>query len=143
MESFRISESNQMRQGPELQQKVISEKPANKNLRDGKAVAETLTKMHEKTTEKPENEKPDVKEIEKAVATINKSLKDVNTEIKINFDEASGKKVINLINSESGETIRKIPPDSVLKLSARISEYLGEWPENETITEGAVIDKKV
>ena len=146
MDSFRINKSTQVIQGSEFQQKVNSGIVNAENPRDGKIAADKISKIKEdvaKNLQKIDTDNMDIDDIQNAADKINKSLNQMNTKIQVNIDNDTGKMVIHLVNSENGEVVRKIPSDSVLKLSARIAEYIGNWPENEVITEGAVIDKKV
>ena len=146
MDSFRITETTQIRQGPELHKQVTSGFIQSEQPRDGKEIAEAVVKAEytgEKNKTKSETNVPDKNELLKAAQKINKALKHFNTKIQINFDDDTGKMVIHLVDSESGDTVRQIPSETLLKLSANIAEYLGDWPDKENIAEGAVIDKLI
>ncbi len=141
MDSFRITESSLMAKDQEYLNKFSE---AVQIPRDGKSVAEAITKT-EKIQETPERKKPELPEVKKAAEKLNSTLQIVNTKLQVNIDSETGKIVVKLVNSENGEVIREIPPESILKLSARIAEYIGNWPENKTAAavEGTVIDKIV
>jgi len=146
MDSFRITESTPVRSGPEMQGTAVSAGMNVEHLRDGKKSVksgEGKQKRLEENTEPAVLNQQDAEEIKKTADKINKSLRLLNTKIQVDFDNDTGKMVIHLVDTESGDVVRQIPSDSMLKLSARIADYIGEWPEKDILSEGAVIDKKV
>lgn len=68
-----------------------------------------------------------------SAAEISKVVKDVNTLVhqvgstKISFDvdEATGRSVIRVLDKESGEVIRQVPPEELLTLVARMRQLSG------------------
>jgi uncharacterized FlaG/YvyC family protein len=74
------------------------------------------------------SDKKDVKKIveqaQKAVHTINQKLELINTKIVIDRDQETGKTIFKIVNAESGEVIKQVPPETLLKISAHISEYM-------------------
>ena len=146
MESFRITDATQIRQGPELQKQVNSGLIQSEQPRDGKVIEDKFSKSEEilsTNTQKTDQSAPSKDEITAAAEKVNKSLQNFNTKIHVNFDDDTGKMVIHLVDSDSGEMVRQIPSETLLKLSARIAEYLGDWPEKENFAEGSVIDKLI
>lgn len=75
-----------------------------------------------------------IKDIDKAIleklqATldlekINRTLEMIQTRISVEKDLTSGKMVFKIVNAETGETIKQIPPETMLKISAHIAEYI-------------------
>jgi len=48
-----------------------------------------------------------------------------NLELKFNTDDETGKTYIKIVDKESGEVIREIPPEEVRKLAEKIDEMVG------------------
>jgi len=61
-------------------------------------------------------------EVESAVTEINQFVQFKNRELNFSFDDSSKRSVIKVTDSESGDVIRQIPSEDVLKLSERIKE---------------------
>lgn len=61
-------------------------------------------------------------EVESAVSEINQFVQVQNRELNFSFDDSSKRSVIKVTDSESGDVIRQIPSEDVLKLSERIKE---------------------
>lgn len=68
--------------------------------------------------------KADIKneEVESAVTEINQFVQAQNRQLNFSFDENSKRSVIKVTDSESGDIIRQIPSEDVLKLSERLKE---------------------
>ncbi|MCC7256907.1 MAG: flagellar protein FlaG [Gammaproteobacteria bacterium] len=62
--------------------------------------------------------------IDKALAQIQAYLADSKRQLDFQFDEASGRTIIRVVNPATGEVIRQIPAEEVLKLAAHL-ENLG------------------
>ncbi len=60
-----------------------------------------------------------------SIEELNKHIKIFNSQMAFSFDEDSGKTVITISNKETEEIIRKIPPEEILKLSAKFREVIG------------------
>ncbi|MDJ0927103.1 MAG: flagellar protein FlaG [Gammaproteobacteria bacterium] len=56
-----------------------------------------------------------------AIAQIESYLSSSQRALKFRMDEASGRAVITVTNPETGEVIRQIPGDEVLKMAAAVS----------------------
>ena len=79
-----------------------------------------------------ENSQDALSDISRAVQTIQRNL-----EFKI--DEASGRTVITVKDSESNEVIRQIPSDQLLELSARLQEIETQKRSNSDIDAQGVL----
>jgi flagellar protein FlaG len=55
--------------------------------------------------------------VEKAIEQIRSYLKDSQRQLDFQYDESSGRTIIKVINPASGEVIRQIPSEEVLKLA--------------------------
>ncbi|MFH1625836.1 MAG: flagellar protein FlaG [Pseudomonadota bacterium] len=104
----------------------------------------TSVSKSKNTTPKPENEVKQVKQdetsgvsvkdevvefkaevIEKVVENINKYLESTDNRLSFNVDGPSGRIAVKIINNVSGEVLREIPPEQILKLAAKTKEIIG------------------
>lgn len=60
--------------------------------------------------------------IESAVTQINEFVQTSSRQLNFSIDDGSNKQVVKVTDSESGEIIRQIPSEEVLKLSERLKE---------------------
>lgn len=56
---------------------------------------------------------------------INAALEPINVRLSFNEDQDSGRMVVKVINSETEEVIREIPPEAMLKMAQRMEELTG------------------
>ena len=65
-----------------------------------------------------------VKEVElrEAVSQINGYVQSVQRDLSFSVDEASGRRVIKVIDRDSGETVRQIPSEEVLALASYLND---------------------
>lgn len=74
----------------------------------------------------PEGEgKWDKSEILSAADLVNRTMEIYRTELRFVLDEESGEFMVRVINSTTGEVIREIPPEWVLKIVADVKKMLG------------------
>ncbi len=76
--------------------------------------------QQQQSTERLSNE-----EIAGLVAELNKAMEMVGTTLAFYVDEDTKKTVVRVMDSNTGEVIRQIPPEAMLKVSQRIAELLG------------------
>jgi flagellar protein FlaG len=70
-------------------------------------------------------------EVREAVSTINKVVQSLQ-----HMDEDSGKTVIRVVDTESGELIRQIPSKEVLAIASQIREFQEDAVSNSEIGQG-------
>ncbi|MGB9804404.1 flagellar protein FlaG [Desulfofundulus sp.] len=75
--------------------------------------------------EKGEDSKPSPLEVHDAVNRINETMELYRTELRFVFHEESGEIMVKVINAETQEVIREIPPEWVLKIVASVKKMLG------------------
>lgn len=63
--------------------------------------------------------------LDKVVEEINNSLALIGTALSFSVDKDSGEGVIKVLNEETKEVIRQIPPENVLRIAAHIKDLLG------------------
>jgi flagellar protein FlaG len=62
------------------------------------------------------------KEVEAAVVKLNDYAQSVSRQLQFSVDEESGKTIVKVIDAETGETIRDIPPEEILKMQNQLRE---------------------
>jgi flagellar protein FlaG len=60
---------------------------------------------------------------ESAVSSLNNAMQTVQRDLVFNLDEDSGRVVIKVMDSNSGELIRQIPTEEVLAIAASLQNY--------------------
>ena len=64
----------------------------------------------------------DEKEIEEVVEDLNEFAQSVQRQLEFSVDDDSGKTIIKVIDAETGETIRDIPPEEILNMQKQLRE---------------------
>ena len=62
-------------------------------------------------------------ELRNAVDHLNELARSVRRELQFSVDEGTGRTVIKVIDSESEEVVREIPPEEILALIARFEDF--------------------
>ena len=94
---------------------TVAEKPAEKP-RAGGCAQWPLSRMRVKDAQTEQDKlKMAVQEIEKFVQSVKRNLE-------FSIDEPSGKVVVKVIASDSGEVVRQIPNEEVLKLANSLND---------------------
>lgn len=64
-------------------------------------------------------------ELAEAIRQINQTMEIYNTELRFTVHETSGEIMVKVVKSETGEVIREIPPEYVLRIVTYVREMLG------------------
>jgi flagellar protein FlaG len=78
---------------------------------------------------------------EEVVSELNDAILGVRRELKFSIDEDSGRAVVQVMDSETGEMIRQLPSEEILAVSRHIREVLESSQSNgvgSSSAEGAV-----
>lgn len=75
-------------------------------------------------------------EVRQAVSTINEIVQSVQRDLSFNMDEGSGKYVIRVVDTESGELIRQIPTEEVLAIASQLREFQEDAVSESEIGQG-------
>lgn len=75
--------------------------------------------------EKGEDKRPTIQEVREAVDQINETMELYRTELRFVLHEESGEIMVKVINAETQEVIREIPPEWTLKIVASVKRMLG------------------
>ena len=65
---------------------------------------------------------PNPQNLEEAILEVNEFVQTRNKQLNFSVDDDSGKQVVKVTDSDSGDIIRQIPTEEVLSLSRRIKE---------------------
>ncbi|WP_457639917.1 flagellar protein FlaG [Persephonella sp.] len=63
--------------------------------------------------------------LKNAVENLNKKLEMLNSQLKVETDEDTGIRVIKIVDKETNEVIRQIPPEVMLKIAKYLDEVAG------------------
>ncbi|MEL7552775.1 flagellar protein FlaG [Pseudomonas protegens] len=94
----------------------VADKPVEKPREVVPAVTKTATQDSKKEA-RTEQEK-----LKMAVQEIEKFVQSVKRNLEFSIDEPSGKVVVKVIASDSGEVVRQIPNEEVLKLANSLND---------------------
>jgi flagellar protein FlaG len=75
-------------------------------------------------------------EVRQAVSEINDIVQSVQRDLSFNMDEDSGKTVIKVVDTESGELIRQIPSEEVLAIASQLREFQEDAVSQNEIGQG-------
>jgi len=70
-------------------------------------------------------EEIDPKKLNEAVNDLNKKLDMLNSQLRIEIDEDTGIQVVKIVDKDTKEVIRQIPPEAVLKVAKYLNEVTG------------------
>jgi len=77
--------------------------------------------------EQREAREPTINELEEVVGQLNDVTRLFDKHYSFTVDENTNQYVIKIMDSDSGDIIRQIPPDDLLKLSSRIGRMVGAF----------------
>ncbi|WP_456464748.1 flagellar protein FlaG [Persephonella sp.] len=63
--------------------------------------------------------------LKKAVENMNKKFEMLNSQLKVEVDEDTGIRVIKIVDKETKEVVRQIPPEVMLKIAKYLDEVAG------------------
>ena len=72
---------------------------------------------------------PTSEEVKVAVEKLNTQILSLQRELSFSVDEGSGRTVVRVIDSETGDVVRQIPTDQMLRLARQIDIILSEVGE--------------
>ncbi|SHF64908.1 flagellar protein FlaG [Desulfacinum infernum DSM 9756] len=67
----------------------------------------------------------DREELEGLVGDVQNYLQDLNIKLSFRLHEETGDMVVSVVNKETGEVIRQIPPEELLELREKLEELTG------------------
>lgn len=64
----------------------------------------------------------DATDVERAVTQVNQFIQTLNRDLQFTVDEHSGRTIIKVLDSETKEVIRQIPPEELLQIANHLTE---------------------
>ena len=86
---------------------------------NGKPVPAGGTERPEPVREAPPPPKVD---LTRAVESLERFMRETSRNLRIDYDGVSRRSIITVIDGETGEVVRQIPPDELLNLARRLAE---------------------
>ena len=74
--------------------------------------------------EQPQAQAISAEKLQEVVAQLNDHVQMVQRDLQFSVDDASGKTVIRVVNSETAELVRQIPSEEVLQISRSLKEQV-------------------
>jgi flagellar protein FlaG len=65
------------------------------------------------------------KALQEQAAAVNKQISGESQRVEVARDDRSGRFVMRVVDSDSGQLLRQFPPESVLKVNERLDELSG------------------
>lgn len=112
---------NWMRYDPNLQDTPLVQ-PVPKSEKGSETKVDNEEKARKENALKAEPNPEDTKEL---VGEVDSYLKDLNIQLNFNIEDKTGDLVVKVMNRETGDVIRQIPPESLLKLREKLKELRG------------------
>ena len=69
--------------------------------------------------------RPDRQEVSEATQQVAQFFQSVRRELQFREDDVSGRTVISVVDSETGEVIRQIPPEQVVRVAENLGQLKG------------------
>jgi len=64
-------------------------------------------------------------QVDALVKELNDTIRIINTRLSFSVDKVTKKTVVKVMDADTQEVIRQIPPEEMLRIAARITELLG------------------
>ena len=81
--------------------------------------------------EESQNSKPGSEQIEEAVTRLQNTFQDVEPRIELSVDKELNQVIVRVFDEESGDLIRQIPSEEILKLDRFFADQSGLFVEEE------------
>jgi len=100
---------------------------ARKNARSGTpvaAVAAVADAAPEPARQQPAAKPVEVRKIESVTKQIDSFLRSMNRSLQFRLDESSGRMIVSITDSETGEIIRQVPGEDALRIAQSLENRL-------------------
>ena len=84
-----------------------------------------------RVAEKAESKEVAEVKVEQVVEELNQAIQNVHRSLQFSVDKESGKTVIKVVDVDTDEVIREIPPEETRKLAQQISDNMGAFIRTE------------
>lgn len=102
----------------------ISQSPAVQSVDKGPHAGRELAPEPPRKETK-NGEEPEQMEVQEAVEALNNSIEYINRRLRFTIHEDTQRVMVRVVNLETDEVIKEIPPEEVLDTVARIREMIG------------------
>jgi flagellar protein FlaG len=68
---------------------------------------------------------PNAEDLRQVVLAINRAAKSLNNSVQLSLDASTGKAIVRVIDTETGELVRQIPSEEVLELRRALDRIAG------------------
>lgn len=109
----------------EVQLNPVQPMPPSQPVKKNSEKTEQAGNAHLKSEQKKEAPPPAQNEMKEVIAELDKCFQLFNTRLSFSFSTDKKRTIIEVINCETGETIRKIPPENMVKTLNKMSSMLG------------------
>lgn len=102
--------------------------------------------VKQKQTDQTELRQPvevNQKELEEVVDDLNDYTQMVQRQLEFSVDQDSGKTIIRVIDAETGETIRDIPPEEIINMQKQLKEMSEQMFSREEANVSLLFNSKV
>lgn len=83
-------------------------------------------------------QQPKVEQLNRALNTINRALKQSNQNLQFSIDSTTDKLIVRVVDTSTGELIRQVPSDAALAIAQSIDQF----QESHKIELGALLKQK-
>jgi flagellar protein FlaG len=81
-------------------------------------------------TVKQEEGVASIEQVDEALGNINQYLQSTSTQLSFSVDEATDRSIVTVTDAATGDVIRQIPSEEVLKFAERLNELQSEFGSN-------------
>ncbi|GEM_PF-896884 len=102
--------------------KVDAARPAD---RVNRTLGDTATGKDGDRVERRQREGVDAQSLNGTVSELNQMVQSLHRELQFQVDKDSGDVVVKVVDTETGDVVRQIPPEEVLRLRERLAKSAG------------------
>ncbi|GEM_PF-2636619 len=96
------------------------------NNRAGQDQADNILQLNRQDSPVQKNETNDTGKNDSVIKTLQDEFNLINNvELKFNKDQETGQSYIEIVDKDSGDVVREIPPETLRKLAEKMDEMLG------------------
>ena len=96
----------------------IQQQPHEQNTLDRKELHDVVKHLRESVENQQQKLQESIQELDAKYPIFNSTLT-------FNIDKQSGRTIIRIVDNDTDEIIREIPPENLLKVTEKLSEFIG------------------
>lgn len=121
-----------MKEGLNMIEKVSNSPLTDFQVKPVEGTPKIKEKSADPQTQNPKHQGPTKEKMEKVIDSMNNFLKESNTHLKFQYHDELQKYYVAIVDDQTNEVIKEIPPKKLLDMYAAMADYLG-----------LLVDKKV